>query len=134
MKGFQNNFFQTTFHHHFQAKIDIFGNRFHFEGKNDVGISQVRRVNMGAICLSPKSVVAASLCICLSTIFFSLIAPVAMINRAFFTNSCYDLRFTISHLEKKIANHSYFALRKRKLLTWYIFMKKEKNKYLQRYF
>ena len=37
------------FHHHFQAKIDIFGNRFHFEGKNDVGISQVRRVK--PICL-----------------------------------------------------------------------------------
>ena len=33
--------------------------------------------------------------------FFSLIAPVAMINRLFFTNSSYDLRFTISHLEKK---------------------------------
>ena len=32
--------------------------------------------------------------------FFSLIAPVAMINRAlFFTN--YDLRFTISHIQKK---------------------------------
>ena len=44
MEGFQNKFFQTTFHHHFQAKNDIFGYRFHFEGKNDVGISQVRRV------------------------------------------------------------------------------------------
>ena len=44
MEGIQNKFFYTTFHHQFQATLDIFGNRFHFEGKNDVGISQVRLV------------------------------------------------------------------------------------------
>ena len=32
------------FHHHLQAKKCIFVHRFHFEGKNDVQISQVRRV------------------------------------------------------------------------------------------
>ena len=34
-KSSPNKFFQTTFHHHFQAKNDIFGLRFHFEGKNN---------------------------------------------------------------------------------------------------
>ena len=44
MEGFWNNFFYTTFHLHFLAKNGIFGYRFHFEGKNDVLIIQVRRV------------------------------------------------------------------------------------------
>ena len=44
MEGFQNKCFSTTFHHHFQAKNCIFGYRFHFEGKNDVWISQGGRV------------------------------------------------------------------------------------------
>ena len=34
MEEFQNNFFQTTFHH-LQAKNCYFRYRFHFEGKND---------------------------------------------------------------------------------------------------
>ena len=36
MEEFQNYFFQTTFHYHYQAKNCIFRQRFHFEGKNDV--------------------------------------------------------------------------------------------------
>ena len=44
--GISKIFFLDHFFHHFQAKNCIFGYRFHFEGKNDVWISQVRRVKM----------------------------------------------------------------------------------------
>ena len=44
MEGFQNKFFRPLFTILFRPKM-VFGYRFHFEGKTDVWISQVRRVN-----------------------------------------------------------------------------------------
>ena len=41
MEGFQNNFFYTTFHHHF--KNSIFGYRFHFEGKSNHMYESVKK-------------------------------------------------------------------------------------------
>ena len=47
MEKFQKDYFQTTFHHHFQPKNGVFGYRFHFEGKKDDCFIALKRVKTG---------------------------------------------------------------------------------------